>query len=293
MSHSPAGNRIFHHVTAEKTTVLACLEKHFRVDRSRAEELLSLGAIYSDKRRVLADRPLEKGTYLRLHLQPKRFPVTSVRWDEVIIADEREYLVVLKPAGIPVHATVDNRQENLLEQLRGRLRRSLLVTQRLDIAVAGLMAVAKTSEFQRRFNQSLSDRKVHKRYRALLAVAPPLGRQIHYMEPSERSPRRVSAERLPGWQQCELTIHTVHPHGLFHDAEIELHTGRTHQIRAQMAALGCPVVGDRLYGSTAECPQWGSAGECIGLFSVYLAWAEPGHAVREFSATPPWNRSKN
>ena len=72
-----------------------------------------------------------------------------------------------KPAGIPVHATLDNQVENVLHQLHVALGDSLYVTQRLDTEVSGLIVFAKTQEFQRRFNRLLAERKVTKRYRRL------------------------------------------------------------------------------------------------------------------------------
>jgi 23S rRNA pseudouridine1911/1915/1917 synthase len=275
-------------VADEPITVRGALEKHFRLSASSVAELFALGAIYLNKRRVLADAKLSKGAYLRIHLQPKRFPVDRIDWRAVVVREEREFLVVNKPAGIPVHATLDNARDNVLHQLRERTGLRLLVTQRLDVPVAGLLVLAKTPEFQRRFNQWLVDRKVVKHYRALTEGRPPAGLCVHYMEPSERSPRRVSQDPAPGWARCELTVHSASDLGGLFDVAIQLHTGRTHQIRAQLSALGCPVLGDRLYGARNRVPDAWGGGVGIALFASGLSWPAPGSKAWEFELVPPW-----
>ncbi len=198
--------RIRHFVAGEEKPISHFLARHFALEDDKIASLLSLGAIYSDHKRVHEDRVLPKGGYLRIHLEPKRFPVAEVDWSKVKVAEEKEFLVVNKPAGIPVHATVDNALENVCEKMKEVIKAELFVTQRLDVASSGLLVFAKTTEFQRRFNQWLVDRKIKKYYAALVDGKPTVGRLVHFMEPGERSPKRVCAEEKPGWQRCELDV---------------------------------------------------------------------------------------
>jgi len=273
-----------HHVTREKTTVVACLRDHFGLNAISAKKLLGLGAIYHDRKRLFGDRELGVGAYLRLHLRPKRFAVQTIDWQKIILSDQNEFMVVNKPLGIPVHATLDNAVENVLHQLRLLTHGPLFVTQRLDVAVSGLLVFAKSSDFQRRFNRWLSERKISKRYLALVERAPPLGFHVHYMEPSQRSPKRLDSAAHSNWLRCELSIVASRECSGFHEMEIDLHTGRTHQIRAQLSFLGVPIFGDRLYGATRSYEK-----NAIALFASRLQWDEGSNIRHVFTLMPPWS----
>jgi 23S rRNA pseudouridine1911/1915/1917 synthase len=283
-------DRVKHFIAGEATTIRECLRKHFRLDDGQVDSLLTSGSIYSDKKRVYADRALAKGGYLRIHLQPKRFPAAQINWADTILFEDAQYLLFNKPNGIPVHATVDNATDNALSSLREVTRLPLLVTQRLDIPVSGIMLFAKTPEFQRRFNKWLIDRRVHKRYCALTMAAPPLGKHVHFMEPSERSPKRVSLIETQGWLRCELTVHSVTRHEKGFEVEVELHTGRTHQIRVQLQALDAPILGDNQYGCKLPSPVGPNT---IALASVLLEFPTPDNKLARYTCPPPWSTQKN
>jgi len=276
MSLVPA-SRIFHHVTSCPTTVLEVLETHFKVSSERAQELIELGSLYLNKKRVFRNETLPKGAYLRLHLYPKRYEVREIEWKKKVIFESSDFLVMNKPAGVPTHASVDNALENCLEQTRKALKKTLLVTQRLDVPVGGLLVFAKNKKAQARFNQWLVDKKVKKIYEALVESPCPLGLHRHYMEPSARAPKIISSEIKPHWLTCELTIHTCTEikteEKTLYQLRIELHTGRTHQIRAQLAFLGAPILGDKQYGSKIKSLEK----DTIALVAVGLQW--PGGEV--------------
>jgi 23S rRNA pseudouridine1911/1915/1917 synthase len=249
------------------------------VTPNEAQRLISFGAVYLDRQRVRSNQPVFSGQYIRVHIQPKRFPVAGINWHSRIVVHNGDFVVVNKPSGVPVHATVDNACENVLYQLSDFLGTPLYITQRLDTEVSGLLVLAKTKAFQREFNGLLVERKVKKRYRALVTAAPALGRYVHYLESSKRSPKAVHTTEGPNSQRCALTVLNVRPIRTVSqfDVEIDLETGRTHQIRAQLSAMGSPIVGDALYGSSSSYETG------IALFSAATSWAE-----YEFTAKPPW-----
>jgi 23S rRNA pseudouridine1911/1915/1917 synthase len=282
--HNGVVMRIGHYLAKERISLLDCLMQHFGLSREEAERIIAFGAVYQDRQRVMSNRVLSPGQYIRVHTHPKRFPVDGIDWAQRIVHEDKHFIVVNKPAGVPVHATLDNNIENVLHQLRMALNTTLHVTHRLDTEVSGLMVFARTEKFQREFNRLLADRQVRKRYRALVSSAPEVGRHVHYIEPAERSPKKVSAEKQPNWLECALRVVTVTtaPEGF--ELEIDLETGRTHQIRAQLSALGCPIIGDKLYGS----PKPFRGG--IALFSASTSWTGPDGQHWSFAAVPPWHQ---
>src|SRR6185436_13518768 len=97
---------------------------------------------------------------------------------------------------------------------------ALYVTQRLDTDVSGLMVIAKTRQFQRLFNGLLVERKVRKRYRALVTSPPATGRHVHYMEPAARSPKTVVSEPHADWLRCSLRVERIQARGDLFELEI-------------------------------------------------------------------------
>ena len=204
--------------------------------------------------------------------------------------DTSDYVVIDKPAGIPVHPTCDNAVENVAIQIGSLLGVKLGTMQRLDIATQGLMVLAKTREFQIRFSRWLETRKVVKKYRALIPRPLTPREVIHYMQPGERAPRVVGAEPREGWKLCALRIDEVVAAGgpQTFEARVTLLTGRNHQVRTQLSALGAPILGDELYGSKLPAPLGLGTGEAIALQSFSLRFPGDGGGEASFSLPAPW-----
>lgn len=217
-------------------------------DESAIAEWFDYGCIYVNGKRQRDDIDLQREQVVRLHTRRKRYAENVKEIRPRIVFDESEFLVLDKPAGLPTHPTLDNFRDNAKFRLESELGVPLFTTHRLDVPTAGLLLFAKTPEAQRVLNKSFSLGRVEKIYRCLNAKSAPLGLHTHFINPDERVPRPIQAAEVPGWWRVQMEIlkRAEHPRGYWH--EIKLLTGKTHQIRTQMAFLGAPILGDSIYG---------------------------------------------
>ncbi|MDR0604265.1 MAG: RluA family pseudouridine synthase [Bacteroidales bacterium] len=122
---------------------------------------------------------------------------------------------------------------------------------RIDRPVSGVVIFAKTSKALTRMNQLVHDRQIHKRYWAIVKKLPaiPHNTLVHYLYKDERKNKIfVSKDPKDGYLRAELTYQYLISSDTYHLLDIELITGRHHQIRAQLAAMGSPIRGDVKYG---------------------------------------------
>jgi 23S rRNA pseudouridine1911/1915/1917 synthase len=188
-----------------------------------------------------------------LKATPEDIPVTILYEDAGVVAID-------KPAGMVVHAgagvhagTVVNallHRFNQLSSIGGDLRPGIV--HRLDRFTTGVLLVAKTDAAHRDLAAQFQSRRIEKVYLAL--VEGNLTGSGHIQKPIARDPRnraRMTA-RLSTGRSAVTDWKAIENYLGFTLLEIRIGTGRTHQIRAHMAALGHPVAGDRLYGAKAS-----------------------------------------
>lgn len=243
---NPATGIGFYRVTAQ-AALLEVLAPFY--SSSDIRHWLDFGAIYVDGRRERTNVTLAPDQIVRVHTRPKRFTWPPGPLLSRVVHTDNDFLVLDKPGGLPTHPTLDNFHENAKVQLERELGQTLFTTHRLDVPTQGLLIFARTAEAQRALNKAFAKGHVHKTYRARLGGAVAPGEYVHFMDAKSRVPKVVHEEAMPGWWECRLRVDSAWPlAGGDTGVEIQLLTGRTHQIRAQMAALGGPIVGDRVYG---------------------------------------------
>lgn len=217
------------------------------------------------------DEFVEAGTYLRVHVHPKRFPrCYDIDWKSRILAVAESYVVLDKPAGTSVGGTTDNIEESCATFATRALglTTSLKTTHQIDNCTEGCVVLARTKEYCSVFHGKIREKKVKKLYLALAAAPVPTGVITHYMRPINIAPRLITEDFVKGWYLCQLEVleckkvpwpnavveqkYSVEDCGwpskeFAYECRINLLTGRTHQIRAQLAACGAPIVGDSMY----------------------------------------------
>jgi RluA family pseudouridine synthase len=177
-----------------------------------------------------------------------------------LIADLGCCLVVNKPGGVLTQAppAVDSLEVRIRKsiQLSGNSAAKIYlgVPHRLDRPVSGAMVFARNVRAAGRIAQQFRDRTVEKTYWAIVegTVEPERGRWIDFMKKLPDESKSVAASpNDPAAQEAILDYRRIACNGTRSWLEIELQTGRTHQIRLQTSYRGYPIIGDELYGSTA------------------------------------------
>lgn len=203
---------------------------------------------------------------------------------------DNHLLVVLKPAGVLAQADHTG-DDDLLSQGKAFLKERfdkpgnvfLGLVHRLDRPASGVMVLARTSKAAGRLSEAFRDRKVEKGYLALVeGTLDGEGEQVDYLV-KEDGRVRIVGPQYPKAKKAVLRWNALAQDGGLTLVEIDLHTGRAHQARVQMAALGTPLLGDFRYGAKRELD-----GRNLALHAYRLAFEHP--VRREpvvFSAPPP------
>ena len=132
------------------------------------------------------------------------------------------------------------------------------VVHRLDRPVSGVVLFARTSKALSRLSEMFRTRAVHKTYWAIVTAPPkqPAGTLTHWMTRDEKTNKARAYDReVPGSKQAILDYRLIASSDRYWLLEVELHTGRHHQIRCQLSKMGCPIKGDLKYGAARSNPD--------------------------------------
>lgn len=237
----------------------SAIAKLLGFSRTFAAEVIEAGGVLLDGKQLSKSDRLPSGGWLEVSWVSKSEPVIVpiVVADLGIVHDDDDIVVVDKPAGVAAHPSIGWEGPTVLGALAGAGFRVATsgaaeragIVHRLDVGTSGLMVVAKTETAYTALKRAFHDREVDKIYHAVVQGHPdplagtidaPLGRH-----PGASWKFAIVADGKPSVTHYE-TLEAFPSAALL---EIQLETGRTHQIRVHMAAQRHPCVGDAMYGA--------------------------------------------
>lgn len=261
--------------------------------RAHTQRRIARGEVTVDGAAAVKSHRLQPGEHVRVTpaaaAEPAPAPApVAVRWRDAHL------LVVVKPAGLVVHPGAGVREGTLVgalaamgEQLApGDDPARPGVVHRLDRGTSGLLLVARTDVARRGLQAAIAARAVRRRYWALVDGVPREPAAV-IDAPITRHPRKRAVFTTAADGRSAVTHYEVTAdHGRAAELDIGLETGRTHQVRVHLSAIGHPVAGDRAYGASPLGDELGL--ERPALHAAALAFDHPvtGEAIEVTEPLP-------
>lgn len=217
-------------------------------------------------------------------------PVVELEENTLPVVYEDEHVVVInKPSGVLTHAkgalTEEFSVAEFVRPLQTETDNSNRpgIVHRLDRATSGVIICSKDNATKRQLQKQFQDRKAHKTYLAVVDGQLKLD-QAKIDLPIERNPKKPSSFRVNAKGKSAVTNYRVlAKNDRYSVVELSPVTGRTHQLRVHLAHLGCPIVGDTLYGGSR------SPTSTMCLHAIQLEITIPPSQRRTFQAPLPTN----
>lgn len=267
----------------------AFLAAHLSVSRSRAQRLLNGATVNGGA--VKMSHTLREGDLLVLAPVEEPAPLEEMPVDiklpplPPVLFEDEHLMVIDKPRGLTVHPGAGERMATLIDVLRaagrtlstvGPAERAGIV-HRLDKDTSGLIIVCKTDAAHWKLAEDFAERRLTKTYNAIVCGVPPMRGRIE--APIERhATHRKKFAVLPQGKDAVTEYTVVNKWRKFSRLEINLLTGRTHQIRVHLTYVNHPIVGDPLYGGEKRALD--SAGDPEVVAAMQQLHGQALHAAK-------------
>jgi len=254
-----------------------------------------------NRKRAQADQRLQEGDLVELYLKNELLAPPKEQYDFLsagkqlhIIYEDDQILLLNKPEGLLCHGD----DKEFCDTLINRVKRYLYERQeyfpkdehsfapalanRIDRNTGGIVMAAKTAEALRVLNQKIKDREIEKRYLCLVHGIPKRSQDTltgYLTKDEEKNMVKIYRTPQPDGRTIVTEYNVLATKGSMALLEVHLHTGRTHQIRAHMASIGHPLVGDGKYGKNAADKKLGFKHQALYSYKLTFRFRTPGECL--------------
>lgn len=208
-----------------------------------------------------------------------------------IILKNNQFLVINKPPGLGIQPDKTG-NKSLIDFAEIYTKKKLFITHRLDRPVSGAVLLAKNSDCAASLNEQFKSKKIEKTYLAIVKIAPAMkeGALLHYLFKNEKINKSFVADKnSSNTKKAELKYEVIAQSDNYSLLKINLISGRHHQIRVQLSAIGSPIKGDVKYGARRS-----NKDRSIHLHAWKISFQHPiSNEVVDVVAAPPdeslWN----
>jgi 23S rRNA pseudouridine1911/1915/1917 synthase len=265
------------------------------LSRTQAQRLIRDGLITLNGESVKPNAVTSVGDLVEItYPEPEEVDVVAEDIPLDVLYEDEDLLVVNKPQGMVVHPAPGHANGTLVNALLfhikdlsgigGELRPGIV--HRIDRMTSGLLVVAKNDASHRALSDQFRERKAHRSYIALVdgnirqdegTISSPIARH-----PVDRKKMAV----VPGGREATTHWRVLERYGQYTLLQIELETGRTHQIRVHMASIQHPVTGDDVYGSDKK--PFGLAGQALHGYRLAFLHPRDERSTRFYAPVPEY-----
>ena len=273
------------------------MEQYPALGPGRLNKALRENKIKLNGKKLPLSTRVQNGDVIRLFLQDEQLEARPLP-TAVFVYEDNDILIANKPAGIEVDGPA---ADTLLKRVQATLTANgqpghAVLCHRLDTGTSGLVLLAKNREAESFLTGAIKQRRIEKRYLCVTFghPQPPAALLRDYLlKDAARGVVRVVSSPSDGAREILTGYETLAVSGRLALLEVELITGRTHQIRAHLASIGCPILGDSKYGNNAANRELHFKYQALCAwelrFPTQIAEAQFAHlAGRVFHAEKPW-----